>query len=357
MIAKPMFALVPLLLAACATVPAGGPTVKVTPLGTHAGELCNRDRAMIFEDPTGVRVLYDAGASVLGGDDARLGAVHVVLLSHAHGDHMGDQRLTALGAGTCQSPTLATAAPNTTTAEIAASKNAGLVMINQMANFLGKRVEAIKGQPTGACPVGAAGDDHTVPFAASCLAGNNLGGTRTFKTAGAAKGVEITIVPASHDSSVNRVLLNEAERRNLEPDNLTLPLGPPSGYVDPLHQRPGRLPDGRHRGARGHEDRRRGLPQAQRDGAEPGAQRDHDGVGRLHRERADPAGDRDHLAPQRGRVGRRQGASWLAHRRALRDAAQPGRARAVRPDDGVRRAGQVRGRLQLTSRAVGSCRR
>jgi hypothetical protein len=27
------------------------------------------------------------------------------------------------------------------------------------------------------------------------------------------------------------VLLNEAERRNLEPDNLTLPLGPPSGYV------------------------------------------------------------------------------------------------------------------------------
>ena len=70
-----------------------------------------------------------------------------------------------------------------------------------------------------------------MPFAASCLAGNNLGGTRTFKTAGAAKGVEITLVPASHDSSVNRVLLNEAERKNLEPDNLTLPLGPPSGYV------------------------------------------------------------------------------------------------------------------------------
>ena len=238
MIAKTMFSLVPLLLAACATGPAGpdakvagGPTVKVTPLGTHAGELCNRDRAMIFEDPTGVRVLYDPGASVLGGQDPRLGEIHVVLLSHAHGDHMGDQRLTALEAGTCQTPTLATATPNTTTAEIAATKNAGLVMINQMANFLGKRVEAIKGRATAACPVGSSGDDHTVPFAATCLAGNNLGGTRTFKTAGAAKGVEITIVPASHDSSVNRVLLSEAERRNLEPDNLTLPLGPPSGYI------------------------------------------------------------------------------------------------------------------------------
>ncbi len=31
--------------------------VKVTPLGTHPGELCDRDRAMIFEDPSGVRIL------------------------------------------------------------------------------------------------------------------------------------------------------------------------------------------------------------------------------------------------------------------------------------------------------------
>ncbi|MFI4923754.1 MAG: MBL fold metallo-hydrolase [Vicinamibacteria bacterium] len=222
--------LVPLLLATFAGVCAAQ-NVKMIPLGTHNGELCNRDRAMILEDPTGVRILYDPGQSVLGGDDPRLGTVHLVLLSHAHGDHMGDQRLTALEAGTCNQPTLATAAPNTTTAEIAASKNAGLVMIIQMANFLGKRVESIKGRPTGACPVGSSGDDHTVPFAAACLAGNNLGGTRSFKTANATKAVEVTIVPASHDSSVTRGLLSEAERKNLEPDNLSLPLGPPSGYV------------------------------------------------------------------------------------------------------------------------------
>jgi len=222
--------LVPLALAAVAGASAAQ-NVKMIPLGSHQGELCNRDRAMILEDPSGVRILYDAGQSVLGGDDPRLGTVHIVLLSHAHGDHLGDQRLKAIGAGTCNQPELASAAPNTTTGEIAAAKDAGLVMINQMANFLGKRVEAIKGKPTPACPVGASGDDHTVPFATACLAGNNLGGTRSFKVAGAAKAVEVTIVPASHDSTPPRGLLSEAERKNLEPDNLSMPLGPPSGYV------------------------------------------------------------------------------------------------------------------------------
>lgn len=53
--------------------------VKITPIGSHDGELRGLDRAMIFEGPTGVRVLYDAGNSVTGGDDARLGDMHAVL--------------------------------------------------------------------------------------------------------------------------------------------------------------------------------------------------------------------------------------------------------------------------------------
>ena len=38
--------------------------VKVTPLGGVDGEFCRLDRAMIFEDPNGTRILYDAGRSV-----------------------------------------------------------------------------------------------------------------------------------------------------------------------------------------------------------------------------------------------------------------------------------------------------
>jgi L-ascorbate metabolism protein UlaG (beta-lactamase superfamily) len=214
---------------ALASAPARSQTVKITPLGSHAGELCERDRATIFEDPTGVRILYDAGQSVTGAEDARLGAVHVVLVSHAHGDHLGDQKLKALEAGTCDKPDLVSAAPNSTSAEIAAAKNSALVMMITMANFLGRKVEAIRGKPTGACPM--TGGELVAPFAAPCVANVWVGGAHNVRAQGAAKAVEITAVTAAHDSTVSRSLLSDPERKNLEADNVSLSLGPASGYV------------------------------------------------------------------------------------------------------------------------------
>src|ERR671924_27013 len=67
--------------------------VKITPLGARTGDFCRDDRAMIFEDPTGVRILYDPGRTITGGADPRLGDVHVILISHAHPDHVGDAKL------------------------------------------------------------------------------------------------------------------------------------------------------------------------------------------------------------------------------------------------------------------------
>ena len=220
-----------LFLALLASVIASAPiharaqNVKITPLGSHTGELCAQDRAMILEDPTGVRILYDAGHSVTGANDPRLGAVHVVLLSHAHGDHMGDRKMSAQNAGTCDKPDTISAAPNSTTAEIAAAKNSATTMINDMGVFIGRKIENIRGKPTGACA------DNMVPYAAPCLANVQLGGKRTYKTAGATHAVEITTVPASHASNVARALLTDPERKNLEADDVSLALGPPSGYV------------------------------------------------------------------------------------------------------------------------------
>ena len=61
------------LLAVAVAMPSLAQTVKVTPLGSHDGEFCRNDRAMIFEDPDGTRILYDAGRTVTGAGDPRLG--------------------------------------------------------------------------------------------------------------------------------------------------------------------------------------------------------------------------------------------------------------------------------------------
>lgn len=203
--------------------------VKITPLGSHPGELCDRDRATIFEDPTGVHILYDPGQSITGGDDPRLGDVHVVLLSHAHGDHMGDRKMKALGAGTCEKPETIPAAPNGTTAEVVAAKNAAIDMIVPMGVFIAKKVEHIQGKPMGNCA--APGGAINVPVSAPCLATTQLGGTRVFKATGADKGVEVTIVAASHDSTVSRALLTAEGKKNADADAVSYYLGPPSGYI------------------------------------------------------------------------------------------------------------------------------
>ena len=62
-------------------------------MGQRTGEFCAQDRAMLFEDPTGVRILYDPGNTVAGAGDPRLGAVDLILISHAHSDHLGNAKL------------------------------------------------------------------------------------------------------------------------------------------------------------------------------------------------------------------------------------------------------------------------
>src|SRR5688572_29782115 len=150
--------------------PAFAQNVKITPLGSHEGELCANDRATIFEDPTGVRILYDVGHTLTGADDSRLGDIHLVLLSHAHGDHLGDRKLKALGAGTCAAPETVPAGPHSMTAEVAAARKAAIVMTNDMGTFVGAKVAGLRGgKAVTPCPQTANVTDVPVEIGrASC---------------------------------------------------------------------------------------------------------------------------------------------------------------------------------------------
>jgi hypothetical protein len=90
--------------------PVGEAAVKVTPLGGIDGEFCPQDRALVFEDPNGTRILYDPGRTVAGATDPRLGKIDIILVSHMHGDHLGNAHNKAPNSGTCAEPDMSVSA-------------------------------------------------------------------------------------------------------------------------------------------------------------------------------------------------------------------------------------------------------
>jgi L-ascorbate metabolism protein UlaG (beta-lactamase superfamily) len=180
--------------------------VKMTPLGSHAGELCRNDRALLFEDPTGVRILYDPGRTV-DESDARLGDVHVMLLSHAHNDHVGDVR-PATGGGTCAAPATGATNPNTNFAAIAALKNAAVLAPGELSTYLSRKIQAIRGSAPAACAEVGLENAFDVPLSAPCAASLRPGGSRTVRRAGSAAGVKIAAVQAIHSNGVANALVD-----------------------------------------------------------------------------------------------------------------------------------------------------
>jgi len=181
--------------------------VKITPLGSHDGEFCKFDRAMILEDPDGTRILYDAGRTVAGAEDPRLGKIDVLLVSHMHGDHAGDRHTAKVNGGECDNPDISVAAvPNTNTVDIALAKDAKIVTGSEMPRFFAGKLKALGGDPK---------NSQLVRFGASRKVG----------------GVAITTVPATHSNGVSGAFIGGELGDMLDAAGLTAYAGPPTGYV------------------------------------------------------------------------------------------------------------------------------
>jgi len=185
----------------------GAQTVRVTPLGATAGEFLALDRALLFEDPTGVRILYDPGLTV-SATDSRLGVVHAILVSHGHGDHLGS------------------------TPAIAAAKHAAVIAAPNLSNFIGKKVQAITGAVTPPCPPSPPGfgfNEMTVPLPGPCVALLGISGSRVVTMGGS--GVEVATVPANHDSSAAAAAVSDPLKAELTAEGLSAYLDPANGFV------------------------------------------------------------------------------------------------------------------------------
>lgn len=181
--------------------------VRVLPVGGQAGEFCKLDRALIFEDPNGTRILYDAGRTVAGPDDPRLGKIDIVLVSHVHGDHIGDRHAKTVNAGSCAKPDASVdATPNSNSVNIAIAKKAKIVTGSEMPRFFAGKLTAAGANPA---------DSMLVRFGAMITVG----------------GVGISTVPAVHSNGLAPEFIGGALGESMQTAGITAYVGPPTGYI------------------------------------------------------------------------------------------------------------------------------
>ena len=188
------------------SLPALAATVKVTPLGGIDGEFCP-DRALVFEDPNGTRILYDPGRTVAGPNDPRLGKIDVVLVTHMHGDHAGNAHNSAPNAGSCDKPdTSVSAMPNSNAANIALAKKAKIVTGSEMPPFFAAKLKANGGNP---------GDSMLARFGGSVTVG----------------GVRIATVQAIHSNGLDPDYIGGELGKGMKEAGIAGYVGEATGYV------------------------------------------------------------------------------------------------------------------------------
>jgi L-ascorbate metabolism protein UlaG (beta-lactamase superfamily) len=187
---------------------ASAANVKVTPLGTHDGEFCAQDRALLFEDPNGTRILYDPGRSIAGAEDPRLGKVDIVLVTHMHGDHAGNAHIKEVNAGTCDKPDAfaVSSMPRSLAVEIALAKKSKIVTGTEMQAFFAAKLKANGGN---------ASDSMLARYGGSVTVG----------------GVKIATVTAMHSNGLDPDYIGGAVGEAMKANGFAGYVGDATGYV------------------------------------------------------------------------------------------------------------------------------
>jgi L-ascorbate metabolism protein UlaG (beta-lactamase superfamily) len=194
-------------MAAIIAQPVLAANVKVTPLGGQDGEFCPQDRALIFEDPNGTRILYDPGRTVAGADDPRLGKIDIILVSHMHGDHLGNAHNKAPNSGSCDKPDVSVSAlPNSSAVNIALAKKAKIVTGSEMPPFFANKLKTNGGDPK---------DSILTRFGGSVKVG----------------GVTIATVPALHSNGLDPDYIGGELGKNMKEAGIAGDVGLATGYV------------------------------------------------------------------------------------------------------------------------------
>jgi L-ascorbate metabolism protein UlaG (beta-lactamase superfamily) len=207
--------------------------VKITPVGARTGEFCAPDRALILEDPTGVRILYDPATTVAGGSDTRLGRIDAILISHAHGDHLGNAKLNQDPGSPTARCDSATTLPttNSNAAEIAAAKNSAVIVSGDLAPFLNAKIQAVTGAAVPGCTATGPANTTVVPLTQPCTGNLGYGAKRSLMIAGAQSGVQLALVSALHGNGLPSTMLADPLKSEMTANGLTFAPGGASGYV------------------------------------------------------------------------------------------------------------------------------
>jgi L-ascorbate metabolism protein UlaG (beta-lactamase superfamily) len=144
---------------------------------------------------------------VAGAADPRLGKIDVVLVTHMHGDHVGNAHNKAPNSGSCEAPDMSVSAlPATSAVSIAVAKKAKIVTGSEMPPFFAAKLEAAGGNPA---------DSILARFGGSVVVG----------------GVRIATVTAMHSNGVVPDFIGGELGRMMKAAGIAGDVGLATGYV------------------------------------------------------------------------------------------------------------------------------